>query len=293
LWVVVNPTPFGPILQFVFKTGYGQEFEFDLLQKDCTTPITDTPFYLDFYDDWRFQDNLAEKGYNHFFRTNPELIESNSIYNQKTGSVDICAVARLKNSNAKYEEVFEIMYQPKGTFKFMNSRTSGNAIFANYVVKGDRVDDVNAQLLQSDCSSPILDTTISDGLQQWGWDHIYDYVSFNYTLDSTTVRDSAIFSKAASAIEVCHVVWLGNSNKRDKQIIKIPLREPGTFAGLFGDPHIRTFDGLQYDCQGKQTLTPSWTPWFNQPSNSILNISLTDNSCWRVYYPDILRRSYL
>jgi hypothetical protein len=183
----------------------------------------------------------------------PEILESNAIYNQKTGKAEICAVARLKNSDVKHEEVFEIMFRPKSAYTFMSSWTSRNAIFANYVVRKDRADDINKQLMQNDCVTPIHDTDISMQLDTWNWDEHYNYTSFNYTLNPQTVRDSVIFNKASSIIEVCHVVWLGSSTKRDKQIITIPVPKPGTFAGLFGDPHIRTFDGLQYDCQGKQT----------------------------------------
>jgi hypothetical protein len=182
----------------------------------------------------------------------PELIMSNSIFNHQTGNIGICAVAHLVNSELKYEEVFQIMYQPRGPFKFMNSRTRRNDIVANYIVKVDLVDKVNSKLLQSDCSSSIQDTAISVGLYSWNWDEQYNYTSFKYTLDPETVRDSVIFNGDTSSIEVCHIVWLGNSKKRDKQIIKIPLGAPGMFAGLFGDPHIVTFDGLKYDCQGKQ-----------------------------------------
>jgi hypothetical protein len=177
---------------------------------------------------------------------------SNPIFNPQTGNIDICAVARLVDSESKYEEVFEIMYQPRGAFEFMNSWTSRNDIVANYIVKGDLVDQVNSELMQKDCVNPIEDTDITYGIEHWEWDQIYEYVVFRSTLDPETVRESVIFNEATSTIEVCHVVWLGSNPKRDKQIIKVPVPKPGTFAGLFGDPHIVTFDGLQYDCQGKQ-----------------------------------------
>jgi hypothetical protein len=80
---------------------------------------------------------------------------------------------------------------------------------------------------------------------------MYNFTDFRYTLDPITVRDSVIFDQATSTIQVCHVAWLGNSNSKTKQIITINVPAPGTFGGMFGDPHIVTFDGLQYDCQGK------------------------------------------
>jgi hypothetical protein len=123
---------------------------------------------------------------------------------------------------------------------------------ANYIVKIDLVDQVNSELMQKDCVTPIQDTYITEGIEHWQYDQNYEAVSLRSTMDPETVRESVIFNEATSTIEVCYVVWLGSSTKRDKQIMKVPVPKPGTFAGLFGDPHIVTFDGLQYDCQGKQ-----------------------------------------
>lgn len=44
LQVGTFPAPFGTIFQSVFVTRYGQDFVFELLQKDCLEHIADTPF---------------------------------------------------------------------------------------------------------------------------------------------------------------------------------------------------------------------------------------------------------
>jgi hypothetical protein len=214
--------PFGLFIQFSFKTGYGREIELELLQKDCTTPITDSPFLLE-SSIFRAGISMTERIHAFSWSPKPELIMSNSIFNHQTGNIGICAVAHLVNSELKYEEVFQIMYQPRGPFKFMNSRTRRNDIVANYIVKVDLVDKVNSKLLQSDCSSSIQDTAISVGLYSWNWDEQYNYTSFKYTLDPETVRDSVIFNGDTSSIEVCHIVWLGNSKKRTSKSSRFHL----------------------------------------------------------------------
>jgi hypothetical protein len=193
---------------------------------------------------------VTENGYSVFVNSNPELIEDNAIYNRRTGKVEICAKV-LVDSAAKYQEVFEIQHTYLGLFTFMGSRTSRNSILASYVIKKDRLDDFRTALLQKDCSSPITDTNITKELHHADyWDNKYDFIDFIYTLDPSTVRASVIFDQATSTIKVCHAAWLGNSTNSTKQIITINVPAPGTFGGMFGDPHIVTFDGLQYDCQG-------------------------------------------
>jgi hypothetical protein len=195
---------------------------------------------------------MTAEGYGIYVTSNPELIEHNAIYNKTTEKVEVC-VKVLVDSVTKYQEVFEIQLTFLGPFTFMGSRTSRNSILASYVIRKDRFDDFQAKLLQKDCSSPITDTNITTELHHslQYWDDMYNFTDFRYTLDPITVRDSVIFDQATSTIQVCHVAWLGNSNSKTKQIITINVPAPGTFGGMFGDPHIVTFDGLQYDCQGK------------------------------------------
>jgi hypothetical protein len=193
---------------------------------------------------------MTEQAFGVYITSNPELIEHNDIYNRRTGKVEIC-VKVLIDSVAKYQEVFEIQHRFLGLFTFMGSRTSRNSILASYVIKKNMPDVFRTALLQKDCSSPITDTDITTELPNMqDWDDRYNYTDFIYTLDPATARDSVIFDKATSTIKVCHAAWLGNSNTRAKQIITIKVPPPGTFGGMFGDPHIITFDGLQYDCQG-------------------------------------------
>jgi hypothetical protein len=111
----------------------------------------------------------------------------------------------------------------------------------------------------------------------------YEIVAIGYTLDSETVRDSIIFNLESSEIEICHVATLADApNVVDGQVLKIFVGPPhecgplpffsdsyhipqltstsfqfhlGIFAGLFGDPHIMTFDEQLFDCQATGEFT--------------------------------------
>ena len=113
--------------------------------------------------------------------------------------------------------------------------------------------DLNGNLLQKDCSTSIDDTTINAFEYNWvytsgGKEH--KVFQFQYTLDPDTIRDSVIFNQRNSHIELCHAVERGCSSRLNKRIIRIPVRRQ-SIGSLFGDPHITTFDGLQFDCQGE------------------------------------------
>jgi hypothetical protein len=221
-----------------------------LLRADCKTAIVDGTSIFDI-SIYKYRSNMTENGPAIIVTSNPDLIENNAIYNRRTGKIEICAKI-LIDSVVKHQEVFEIQHTYLGSFTFMGSRTGGNSILTSYVIKKNMPDVFRTALLQKDCSSPITDTNITTELRpvQY-WDDRYNYTDFRYTLDPATVRDSDIFDRATSTIQVCHAAWLGNSTNSTKQIITINVTAPGTFGGMFGDPHIVTFDGLQYDCQGK------------------------------------------
>jgi hypothetical protein len=244
-------TPQGPMLAFDCTYGYGHEFAFEMLQKDCLTTISDTPFfdpYAIYQHNYRV--NLTSVDYWIWLNSDPTSIQNNAIYNQQTGKVEICVVGRL-NSQVQYTQVFEVQHGTPGIYSFMSSWTSGNTITVNYVVKKDYLDQIQAELLQVDCSSSIDDTNVAKTMSVSSWDNNHNYTSFMYTLDPETARNSDIFNDETSSIEVCHTVRKGMSDKKDKQVFTIPVPEPAMFGGLFGDPHIMTFDGLQYDCQGE------------------------------------------
>lgn len=193
---------------------------------------------------------MEEKHYSFYFLFHPELTESSGIFNPRTGNVEVCAVARLADSAVEFKQMYALQFRLKGPFSFTNSWSSQNSIFANYLVRIADADTLNGELLQKDCTTPIDDTNVLAGFVTSPWDDTYTHVYFNYTFDPATTRDSVLFNEATSSIEVCHVVRLGRSTSKDERIMSIRLPQPGTVAGLFGDPHIMTFDGLQYDCQG-------------------------------------------
>ena len=197
---------------------------------------------------------LEEKAYIFYFMFDPELIEGNAIFNQRTGNVEVCAVARLADTDVEFQKVYALEFRPNGPFSFINSWSTGNTIVANYLVRISDLDTLNGKLLQKDCSTPIDDTDVLPGLITYPWDDSYTYGHFNYTFDPATARDSVLFNETTSSIEVCHVVRLGSSAIKDERAVSIRVPRPVTVAGLFGDPHIITFDGLQYDCQGVYML---------------------------------------
>jgi hypothetical protein len=120
------PGPFGPFAQFVFKTGYGRKVEHKLLQKDCTTPITDSPFEIYYSAVHKFGNSLTDRIHNFMWATSKQdLIMSNpTIFNHTTRNITICAVARLVDSEEKYEKVFEAVYQPQSPLIFNNTWTT-------------------------------------------------------------------------------------------------------------------------------------------------------------------------
>jgi hypothetical protein len=109
---------------------------------------------------------------------------------------------------------------------FQESWTSGNRIWANYLIGRDQ--NHTAELYQKDCTTPIRDTSITIE-QPWLYtmNFTYDNVGFGYTLDRNTVRNSVIFNSTSSEIEVCHVVALTDvPDKVSKQVIKIFVPPP-------------------------------------------------------------------
>jgi hypothetical protein len=51
LFAFAGPTPSGPLLNVAMSTGYGRQFDFLLLQKDCNTAIVDgTSIFDNNYD---------------------------------------------------------------------------------------------------------------------------------------------------------------------------------------------------------------------------------------------------
>lgn len=196
------------------------------------------------------RESLEEKSYGFQFVFDPTLIENSVIFNQRTGNVEVCAVARLEGTDVEFRKVYAIETRPRGSFSFTNSWSSGNRLGANYLVRTTDADVINGELLQKDCSTPIDDTDVLAGKYISYWYGIYSNAYFDYTFDSATARDSVLFDEATSSIEVCHVVRLGDTAQKDERIIRIQVPRPVTVAGLFGDPHIMTFDGLQYECQG-------------------------------------------
>ena len=224
----------------------------ELLQRDCVTPISGSPFNQDHPMSYQETDraSLGEKIFVYSFLFDPTLVESNSIFNQRTGNVDVCAVARLADSDVEFKQVYELQFRPKGPFSFKESWSTRNTIAANYLVRLNDLDTLNGELLQKDCFTSIDDTDVLPGFVTYPWDDTYTHATFNYTFDPTTARDSVLFNEATNSIEVCHVVHLGSSTIKDERVVSIRVPPPATVAGLFGDPHIMTFDGLQYDCQG-------------------------------------------
>lgn len=256
-WSGIFPTPSGPVIAFSFTYGYGHEFEIELFQKDCNTPIVHSPFSSSSRYGYSYRRNLTAIETTVVFESKSELFENNGIYDEKTGKVRVCAIGRL-NSQMRYNQTFEIQHGTPGIYTFMSSWTSGNTITVNYVVKKDYLARIQSELLQVDCSSLIDDTDVVKALSVSSWDNNHNYTSFMYTLDPETARNSDIFNDETSSIEVCHTVRKDNSNKRDKQVFTIPVREPGTFAGLFGDPHIMTLTVYSTTVKVSQYIEFSW-----------------------------------
>lgn len=274
-------------MNLAFSTGYGREFVLELLQTDCVTPISGFPF--DQNDIWISRYSLEEKSYSFYFLFDPTLTENNPIFNPRTGNVEVCVVARLEDSDVEYKKVYALQFRPKGPFSFKNSWSTRNTVVANYLVRFNNVDTLNGELLQKDCSTPIDDTDVIPGFVTYPWDDTYIHAFFNYTFDPSTARDSVLFNEATSSIDVCHVVRLESSTIKDERVISIRVPQPGTVAGLFGDPHIMTFDGLQYDCQG--AYVHSIRSYFvmhkviYNPSSAICHLY----SCRGVHYSHITR----
>ncbi len=95
----------------------------------------------------------------------------------------------------------------------------------NYFIGRDQ--EKEAVLLQKDCESPIIDTIITGHNYTYLMNSTYDYNTFRYELDPTTIRGSSIFNATTSTIEVCHEVRLTNSDVFDRQVITIVVPKEG------------------------------------------------------------------
>jgi len=141
---------------------------------------------------------------------------------------------------------------------FIQSWTGGNFLTLYYQVERNVAH--GGLLLQSDCATPITDTNIISYPPStwWPWPYTspYDNSYFYYNLDPATIYNSVIFDSATSKIEVCHVASITNNpNIFDAKIITIIVPSPGTASGIFGDPHIVTFDEMHFDCQAAGEFT--------------------------------------
>jgi len=241
-----------------FYVGYGHEAQFEVYEKDCLTSITDIPYNSSLYD---FRASFSETGMGFELFFDVDKIEGSAIYNSESWEIEVCVVVNLKESpEVNLKQLVSMFHAGSGTppgpenISFSGSWTNGNGITTNYFIGRDR--ENNAVLLQKDCETPISDTNVTGHNYTYPMNSTYDYYSFRYDLDPTTIRESSIFNATSSTIEVCHEVRLtNNTNIFDHQIIKIVVPDEGTVAGLFGDPHIMTFDGLQFDCQAAGEFT--------------------------------------
>lgn len=110
---------------------------------------------------------------------------------------------------------------------FSGSWTNGNGISLNYYV--GRIREKYGLLLRKDCETSITDTIIIGYNYTYPINSTYDYNTFRYELDPTTIRGSSVFNATTSTIEVCHEVRLtNNSDVFDRQVITIVVPQEGT-----------------------------------------------------------------
>lgn len=120
-----------------------------------------------------------------------------------------------------------------------------------------------AQLFQKDCSTPVVDTSITVQ-ESWvnSFDYKYEMVAFGYTLDSETVRDSIIFNSDSSEIEVCHVVTLVDApNVVDRHVLNIfvaPAREFGPLTFLSDSNHSPQLSSTCFSLSLRYLCWPVW-----------------------------------
>jgi len=127
------------------------------------------------------------------------------------------------------------------------------------------------ELFQNDCLTPMdVEITLSKAkrapLDAWNCDEnggncfssasfTEDFLEVTYSLNTSAIVSSQAWNEATWQFEVCNVMRLLN----DTEYVEVEYsqvffyeydpRPSGCLSGEFGDPHVRTFDRLDFDCQ--------------------------------------------